>query len=150
MTNKYQEKIEEVITQALTEKTFSLEIIEKIKSLKDGFESSQKTIELLTLSGESSGKTINELRTQNESLSSRVKSFEDRESNIRTKEKELEKNIYELEFQQKRANEIKELFGIVFKNPVMQKTAYNSHNKYENGFSNSGSSNSNETETING
>lgn len=148
--NKYQEKIEEVITQALTEKTFSLEIIEKIKSLKDGFESSQKTIELMTLSAESSQKTIDELRTQNANLSSRVKSFEDRELDIKTKERELEKNKYELEFQQKRANEIKELFGIVFKNPVVQKSSFNSHNKYENGFSNSSSSNSTETETING
>ena len=40
----YKEKIDEVLDQALTEKTFSLEIIEKIKSLHDGFASSQETI----------------------------------------------------------------------------------------------------------
>ena len=145
----YKDKIEEVITQALTEKTFSLEIIEKIKSLKDGFESAQENIKIQNLALESSNKTIEDLRLKNSELSTKVKLFEDREIAIASKEKVLEKTEYQLTFQTQRANEIKELFGTVFKNPTLQRSVFGTIPVMENGYLQQRNSNSTETETIN-
>jgi len=111
----YKIKIEEVLTQALTEKTFSLEIIEKIKSLKDGFEASQLLLKTNTEVIDNLNKQIIILRKDQESLNE----YKKRESEIKDKENSLAKKDYELEFQKNRANEIKELMTIVFRNPTI-------------------------------
>jgi len=120
----YKEKIDEVLDQALTEKTFSLEIIEKIKSLHDGFASSQETIkqnnETIKLLNENATKANQEINK----LSTLVSQYETREIELASKEKVAEKQAYELEYQKNRANEIKELFQIVFKNPVVRENVY--------------------------
>lgn len=126
----YQTQIEEVLTQAITEKTFSLEIIEKIKSLKDGFEANKKLVDSLN-------ERIESLVTNNKQLSfdlnnARIKldTYLKREEEILKKEKELDRNNYELQFQKNRANEIKELMMIVFKNPIVRKSTFLNNNDY--------------------
>lgn len=131
MENKYQAKIEEVITQALTEKTFSLEIIEKIKSLKDGFEANEKLVEELNKRLEFITKENNEVKSNLNITIEKLNKYIERENAIKEKETALAKTNYELEFQTKRANEIKELMMIVFKNPVVRSSTFN--NTYDSG-----------------
>jgi len=132
---KYQQKIDEVLTQALTEKTFSLEIIEKIKSLKDGFEANTKLVDELSERLKFTTKQNEELRTTISDTNSKLDAYIKRESEIKTKEIALDKTNYELDFQKNRANEIKELMMIVFKNPVVRSNVYrngNNGNDYVN------------------
>ncbi len=120
----YVEKIEEILNETLTEKTFNLEIIGKIKTLKDDFQALQETNkkqeDLLT----ERYRQIEVLTGEKTKLTAKVEGFEKREHEISLKEKELDKNKYELEFQRNRAIEIKELFGIVFRNPVIKESAF--------------------------
>ena len=132
---KYQKKIDEVLTQALTEKTFSLEIIEKIKSLKDGFESNLKLTDELNNRIDFYVKQITEKDKTIEEQQVKIKSFMEREDKIIEAEKTANKNKYELEFQKKRADEIKEIMGIVFKNPIVRETAYKNYSDYGSGKS---------------
>lgn len=132
---KYIEKIEEVLTQALTEKTFSLEIIEKIKSLKDGFEASEKLVDELQTRLEFITKQNIEIQGNLNTTTEKLNKYIEREKIISEKEASLAKTNYELEFQTKRANEIKELMMIVFKNPVVRSSTFN--NTYDNGSSKS-------------
>lgn len=120
----YQDKISTIVEEALTEKTFNLEIITKIKTLKDDFEQ-------LTVKNEGQSRRINDLETENKSirtinekLLADNNAYKVRENEIAKSEKEADKSKYELEFQKKRGDEIKELFGIVFKNPVVQQQVY--------------------------
>ena len=126
--NEFQQKIEEIVSQAVTEKTFSLEIIEKIRSLKETSDAEIKKTEQLT-------KINDEIRIRNVNLDSEVREltkkltdFETRETEIAVKEKQLDRKDYELTFQINRANEIKELFSIVFKNPIIKEIAHRNSN----------------------
>lgn len=132
---KYQEKIEEVLTQALTEKTFSLEIIEKIKSLKDGFQANELLLEELHKRLEFVTKENVELKDNLSKTTDKLNKYIEREETIKTKESNQKKTEYELEFQKARANEIKELMMIVFKNPVVRSSTFN--NTYDSGSSKS-------------
>ena len=120
----YKDKISDIVEEALTEKTFSLEIVTKIKTLKDDFEK-------LTVTNEGQGRRITDLEMENKSihainekLLAENNAYKAREDELEKKEKAADKVIYELEFQKKRGDEIKELFGVVFKNPVVRETAY--------------------------
>lgn len=115
----YKEKIDGIINEAITEKSFSLEIIERIKSLRDGFETAQKRIEDLEKSLGLYQKSDTELRTEKKNLIIKVDAFEQREKSIGEKEAKLAMTEYELKFQKERAQEIKELFSAVFRNPVI-------------------------------
>lgn len=134
----YKEKIEEVLTQVLTEKTFNIDVIEKIKSLKDGFESSTKLVDELKSRLDFITKENTQLNQKNGELHIKLDTYIQRENDISDKEKNLAKTNYELEFQKKRADEIKELMMIVFKNPVVRKSSYNNVNDYGNNKNESG------------
>lgn len=136
----YKKKIEEILAQTLTEKTFSLEIVDKIKTLKDDFESSQKLIDSLREKSLHNEKMITNLEERNTKLQELVNSYTIREKEISDKEKKLEKTNYELQFQTKRGDEIKELFGIVFKNPIVREGVYKTGNNNNDYF--------NETKTV--
>lgn len=119
----YQKKVSEIIELALTEKTFSLEVIDKIKSLRDDVISLSEKLE-------QANKTIEDLRKEKTEINfllnkanEKLSNIDTRETELIKKEKEQEKLRYELSFQQQRANEIKELFSTVFRNPVILKSA---------------------------
>lgn len=118
----YQKKISEIIEQVLTEKTFNLEIVEKIKRLRED-------VSFLTSEVERLNKEKEDLEKRNEDLSQKLADTEESLNSLKSKEKEIlkrEKNIekmqYELEFQKARAEEIRQLFEIVFRNPTVLRT----------------------------
>lgn len=115
----YQKQIAEILDQALTEKSFSLEIIDKIKVLKDGFKESQDTNDYLSRRVENLETGNKELQGTVDNLRDRNKKLEDASAAVDTERKAQEKVKYELEFQKQRANEMKEIVGMVFANPVV-------------------------------
>jgi hypothetical protein len=149
MNNTQKNTIQEIIDQALTEKTFSLEIIEKIKSLKDAFDKSVLDIETLNKRLEINDNLRLTLEKENITLRNSNESLIAKEKDVITREKELDKNKYELEFQKQRANEIKDILGIVFKNPVLQKSVFGSVPVERNGYIETHNRNENISETIN-
>ena len=120
----YKDKISSIVEEVLTEKTFSLEIVTKIKALKDDFDDLIKVHDEAKREIEFQQKTNKDLREVNQTLLSENTAYKAREDELEKKEKAADKVIYELEFQKKRGDEIKELFGIVFKNPVVRESAY--------------------------
>ena len=123
----YQKKVSDIIELALTEKTFSLEVINKIKQLRD---------DVISLSNmnEQANKTIEDLRKEKietnnllEKATNRLANIETRETELVKKEKEQEKLRYELGFQKQRADEIKSLFDTVFRNPVILRSKMVGH-----------------------
>ncbi len=142
----YQDKISTIVEEALTEKTFSLEIITKIKALKDDFEAvTKENVNLFALNTDLA-KGNADLTQKNNQLYVENEEYRKREDALAKKEKEAEKKEYELTFQTKRGDEIKELFGIVFKNPTVQSNVFrNTQKPVENG---SYMSNVNETEAV--
>lgn len=121
----YKTKIEEVLTQALTEKTFSLEIIEKIKSLKDGFEANQ----LLIKNKDEQIVELKKIEVAYNEVCKKLEEYRKRENEIKDKENALAKTNYELEFQKNRANELKEVMMIAFRNPTLMENS--SRNYYD-------------------
>ncbi len=138
----YKTKIEEVLTQALTEKTFSLEIIEKIKSLKDGFETSQ----LLIKNKDEQIVELKKTEVAYNEVCKKLEEYRTREKEIKDKETALEKTLYELDFERKRANELKEVMMIAFRNPTLME---NSSRNYYDASGNYRTDNSSSTKSIN-
>lgn len=147
----YQDKISTIVEEALTEKTFSLDIITKIKELKDDFAELTVQNDLVTKEKDEIAKERNELSTRNTALVAQNTDYKNREVALAQKEREAEKKEYELTYQTKRGDEIKELFGIVFKNPTLQTAVYrNTQKPLASGeYMNSVSENETTTETIN-
>lgn len=145
----YQEKISTIVEEALTEKTFSLEIITKIKALKDVFESvTNQNVELEKQVTFFQGANAT-LSTENTKVIAQNEAYKSREVELAKKEKEADKKEYELAFQTKRGNEIKELFGIVFKNPTTQSMILrNTSGQDLNGNYRSGNENETVTKTV--
>ena len=147
----YQDKISTIVEEALTEKTFNLEIITKIKALKDDFETVTASNESLKKRVEDLTKGNTALTVENNRLVTENTAYKSREDALATKEKGADKQAYELDFQTKRASEIKELFSIVFKNPVVKEQAFRNGNVpvFENGYTTTRTTNENETkETV--
>lgn len=118
----YNKEINSIIERALTEKTFNLEIIEEIKKLRElpeALEVASKQIETLL-------KEKSELTTKVTSLEVNEASVNERELAVATREQELTILELKAEFNKTRADEIKEMFGIVFKNPVLKENVYKS------------------------
>ena len=148
--NTHIQKIDDIISEAITAKTFSLEIVEKIKSLRDDFGTEVTKNETLEKTNADLISGNNDLATQVSKLTAEVQTFKVRETSIAEKEKMLEKNEYELIFQKQRAEEIKQLFGIVFKNPTIRETVYRNSTVpvANNGYVQSMSGSENENKTV--
>jgi chromosome segregation ATPase len=144
----YQEKIQSVIEEALTAKTFSLEIIEKIKSIKDHDAFLEKELETTKIRSDEQSKRIGSLSADKDLLQMKVNDFEKRESDLRTKEAEQNKLRYELQFQKQRADEIRSLFEIVFRNPIWQENTSRNIPMMVNGYPSSQSESEYKTKTI--
>lgn len=145
----YQKKILEIIDRATTEKTFSLEIIEKIKELKDGFSEAIAKIEKLEEEKEQRMEQYRQLETQHGKVCEKLKKLDSQKKKVRKERVKQKELAYTLEFQQKRADEIKELFGVVFKNPVILRSQMKGHvYKDNNGYSQQSTTNDSEREEI--
>ncbi len=129
--NDTSKQIEQIIDQAVTEKVFSLDIIEKIKGLKDDFEDAQDTIKVLQEQNKEHRENNKGLCDSNNALRDLLGKATATIDIWQAKEKHLdarEKALYQVEmraaYHEDRATEIKELFGIVFKNPVIKETVF--------------------------
>ena len=119
MDNQLTAQIELIIQKGLEEKTFSLEIIEHIKKLKDDFQNALNNVESLTKQLKSCDEERYRLNNDLAAATQRLDVFIAREAKLVEREKNAEKLAYQLTFQTQRADEIKELFGTVFRNPTI-------------------------------
>lgn len=145
----YQEKINQIIEQALTKKTFNLEIVEKIKELKNGFEEAQERIEVL-------GEDLKNIRKQKDEIAGclertleKLAKLERQEKEVKIERKKQKELQYKLEMADERRLEIKELVSLVFRNPVIVRsktgTKPNGRDNYGNSIISSVSENERET-----
>jgi regulator of replication initiation timing len=125
MKNKYSQEMQSILDQALTEKTFNLEIVDRIKEMKDALikleeemDEAKKKIALLVeenikLVHEKSEKTVT-IKSQEETINL----WQKREDDL--KKRELDQKIVEQarDFQTVRGNEMKEIVFAICKNPV--------------------------------
>lgn len=119
-----EQEINKILDKAVIEKTFSLEAIDHIKNLRDEW---TKTMEINSRYGDSvkrMGQEIIDLRAENSYLKNYQEAVLKREEELLKKERVQEIVILQKEFSDRRANEIKEIFGIVFKNPIVRETVY--------------------------
>lgn len=124
----YTQQIEEIIQSAMTEKTFSLEIIGRIKDLKDGFDVATKKIEELEDTITRKEQIYFDLLARHDDDVETLKTYQEREKTLCERESKMERMEYVSEYQEKRANEIKELFGIVFRNSEVKRSIYSNTN----------------------
>ncbi len=142
MTKK--EEINSLIEGLIVEKTFSLEIVEKIKTMRDSFiamEEKEKTTHEQNIILQKENSSLSEL---NSKLITKDFDVSTREAVVSKKESKQALEDLKLEHANQRATEIRELFGIVFKNPVVRESVYNNKSSSLNNYGQSGNENSNE------
>jgi chromosome segregation ATPase len=121
----YQKKIDAIVEEALTEKTFSLEVVQKIKALKDDLADLQEANnkwredfndQKITLGKETSERLRLEERV--EKLQQDIEGWESREDNLI--KREISQSLLDLRanMNEQFYHELKDLVGIIFKNPV--------------------------------
>ncbi len=122
----YQTAIDQILQEAVTEKTFTLDIVDKIKRLKNDFALATKKIEdLRKEKQEVYAESVN-LKSEVRQLTDQQDGYDKRLADLVKREAQQERLAYELDFQRQRSTEIKELFGIVFRNPVVTRSAIGS------------------------
>jgi len=145
----YTKKIEEIVTEATTQKTFSLEVLGKIKDLKDGFdylvkedEHNREIIENYRITQDKSRMEILKLSEENLGLKAK-------EADVIKREKKQDINDLTLKNLEEQRNLILRMFETVFKNPTIQRSRFGSVPVVGNGYVNNGSTSETETETVN-
>lgn len=118
----YKKQIDVILEGALQEKTFSLEAVEKIKELRDKFLETELELKSMCETADARYKENTRLDGVISKLREEIKVFTEKEEQVARYLIEKDKLEYQLEGQRSRADEIKEMFGIVFKNPVMLKS----------------------------
>lgn len=120
----YQKQIQEIINSVMEEKSFSLEVIDKIKVLKDSIPELEEEIGELKSEIDSLKHTKDEFRKENQKYrleNDKLKNKITKASELINSQKEkIERN------QEYRANEIKEMFMALVKNPIIKKSSYGS------------------------
>lgn len=130
----YKEKIDKIVEEALSDKTFSLEVVQRIKQLKDDLESLEAEKEKLTEKLELSDKNYHEVKAllakkteEHDVLSQTVEEWEKREEGLIKRETKVELVEQRANMEAASRTEIKELVGLLFKNPVVRKTRLVGH-----------------------
>jgi hypothetical protein len=125
----YQKQIDAILEQALTEKTFNLDVIGKIKELRDGFSKAQEQIKDYIENKKNNEiayskllKEKQEVLLENEKLVSTITEWKKREEELVKREKTASILEVNLQNQTRRADEIKELFGWLIKGPTVVRT----------------------------
>ena len=121
------------MAQALTEKTFSLEIIDKIKEIRDDLVRMQADFEDYKENHNRLEKSLRDetdrLRRREEELTKEVTELRAYKEGRVAKDRDQDKTLYELNFQRNRANEMKEILGVIFKNPGVRRTIHKQGNE---------------------
>lgn len=117
MTN-YNQEIDSIVEKAVTEKTFSLEIVDQIKQLKElpeKLEKAEERISELT-------KKNTELTTNNNTLVAKADDVTNRELAVIQVEKKQEITNVENKWKEKMLYEYKEMMSLVFRNQAIKKS----------------------------
>lgn len=137
----YNKQIEAIIEQALTEKTFSLEIIGKIKELRDAHIEVVQKLEASEADREGWRNKYSDVSAENVRLEAKVLEIEKREKDLAEREENQKLLQWERDSSIERRNEIKELVMMVFRNPIFKSHASGSLPVYDerNGYMSHGS-----------
>lgn len=120
------DKLNTLIDSLVAEKSLSFEVVEQLKAVRD---ENIKLGEELKVSKERIRvleEHNNVLVTKNIELKANEDSVKAREIAVSKIEHEKEIANLKVDFANNRANEVKEIVSLVFKNPIIRKTAYNS------------------------
>lgn len=120
----FQEEVNKLIEKALMEKTFSLEIVDQIKRMRDDYISMETSLERTTELNKGLVKINTELSEQNNKLTAHDEDVSSREKVVKEKEDKQALETLKLQHAIEGKKDIKELFGIVFKNPVVRSNVY--------------------------
>lgn len=121
----YKEKLDAIVEEVVTEKTFSLEVVNRIKALKDEFEVLQnnhkKSQEDLKEEKKAHRETIEErdiLKLALEEFSKQLENMQKREKDVSVRE--LKQSLVEqrAEFSDRNTQNIYNLAALVFRNPT--------------------------------
>ena len=145
----YQTDIIDILDKALVEKTFDLEIVTKIKQLKDEHVTALERIKELEKERASYINIQSDLNRDLQQQKEALLVWRSKEKAIEEAEKGAEKLKYELQFQKDRGNEIKEMFMHVFRNPTIMRSKMTNVPVSQNGYISNQSGSENETEHIN-
>lgn len=115
-------EIDDIIEKALVDKTFSLEVIEKIKELKE------RVIELDSVKEENKNlkKSLTTAETEIGYKEGALENWNKREEELKTREAKVTESETKAASAETRLSDYKEMFGIVFRNPVLKETVFKS------------------------
>lgn len=125
-------ELQKLLEDLLVEKTFSLEIVEMIKKMRDQVASLLSENEMLLKSNETLSKGYNDTKLLLDKALETNSKYEERENELIGRERVADKRDYELSFQKSRADEIKELFIQLIK-PVRIRRSVSGSRPFEAG-----------------
>ncbi len=121
-------QLNELLQKILTEKTLSVEAMDVVKNLSSEHKILQETVESNKKVIEKRDEEIRKLIEENTNLKGEVTSWLEKESNLVGREKavadiEHQKTLLQkdVDHNKERADEMKEVFGIVFRNTITRK-----------------------------
>ena len=151
-------QIDAIINQAVAEKTFSLEVINQIKELKEDFESAQKDVENLQKKLDKKIEEIDKLNSERAEaaenitkLQTKIDEFEANIKAIEERERKVEKVEWDACFQKQRADEIKQIFEFTLRSPMIRRSISESAQvpvSTRDGYASTVSTNRTVTETV--
>ena len=118
----YRDEIDTIISQAIAEKTFSLEALDRIKSLRDSVEDLESEVSRLRDSLSHEVKKASTLAREVGTLDSKLLEKDKQLLDIAEREKKASYLEVRAEFNGRRGDEIKELFLAMMRNPTLMKT----------------------------
>jgi hypothetical protein len=115
-----EQKMQQVIEEILTTKTFNLDIVGKIKEMREEMIADKKTIEELRKYKEEYLKINHELIAKNNEQAIALKRWQELSDSMGKEAKENDKIRYEKDFQVKRADEIRSILDLIFHNSIIR------------------------------
>lgn len=139
----YKKEIDDILHKAVTEKTFTLEIVEQIKELRKLPELvEQKDDQIASLN-----KLVQELTLDKNTLLNQKTNVEVKEKTLNEKERALELKEVEFRWKDNLLSEYKNMMSLVFRNQTIRQNKFGSVPIERNGYIESSSMTEN-TETI--
>lgn len=126
MSSSLNQNLENALREMIEARTFSLEGIKAVEALRAIHEQSLAKIEELTRISNDKQQQLSELRAEREALKRELAAMQTAEQQLRTREKEQTRLECKVEKHEAVANAYRDAFMLVFKNPVVQQSAFGS------------------------
>lgn len=133
----YIKKVNEVIEEALTEKTFNLEIVGKIKEIREEITRLQGENEILKKDQTEKITLITDLNSRNNKLLEKEQEFDKREAAVYTAEKNLYMKEQLAENEKAKCALAIDLFKTVFRNTEVRSDIFKQTQVNQNGYTSS-------------